>query len=125
MADILNNQDERKNLIFGDGTLKKAALKYMSTTEGKEVTIPVQFNPTEYSISRKAQFSDTTGKLQEPHPSNLQSRGSRLATLHVKLILDTTTEFPDYVVSPSLKKYMSDDTELSGICEDLSMLMKM
>lgn len=125
MLDVLKKQDKRKQLIFGDGELKKATLSYQSTKKGSKVEIPVQFNPTEYTVSRKAYFSDTTGKLQEPHPKNLQSKGSHLATLSVKLLLDTATEYPDYVVKSGLKKYIDNDKELTDICKDLSMLMKM
>ena len=74
MAEILTEQGKRKQLIFGDGELKKATLTYMSTQKGSKVVVPVQFNPKEYSISRKASYTDTTGKLQEPHPRNLQSK---------------------------------------------------
>lgn len=125
MSGILKEQDRRKQLIFGDGELKKATLSYQSTEEGKTITIPVQFNPSEYAISRKAKYKDTTGKLQEPHPQNLQSQGSSLANLRVKLLLDTATEYPDYVVKSGLKKYIDSDKELSVICKDLSMLTKM
>jgi len=125
MSDILEKSGKRKDLIFGDGELKKATLTYMSTQKGSKVVLPVQFNPSEYSISRKADYTDTTGKLQEPHPRNLQSRGSKLARLKVKLLLDTATEYPGYVVKSGLKKYIDGEKELSTICEELSMLMKM
>lgn len=123
--DILNEPGKRKQLIFGDGELKKAKLTYQSVVSGSKVCIPVQFNPSEYSISRKASFMDTTGKLQEPHPDNLQSKGSQLAVLKIKLLLDTATEYPGHVVKAGLKKYIDDEKELSKICQDLSMLMKM
>ena len=125
MAEVIKEQDKRKQLIFGDGEVKKATLSYQSTEKGSQVVIPVQFNPSEYSISRKAEYHNTTGKLQEPHPKNLQSKGSFLASLRVKLTLDTATEYPDYVVKSGLKKYIDSDKELSDICKDLSMLTKM
>mgnify|MGYP003302545333 CR=1 FL=1 len=125
MADILTEQGKRKQLIFGDGELKKATLTYMSSQKNAKVVLPVQFNPTDYSISRKASYNDTTGKLQEPHPRNLQSKGSRLADLKIRILLDTTTEYPGYVVKSGLQKYINNDKELSGICEDISMLTKM
>lgn len=125
MADILTEQGKRKQLIFGDGELKKATLTYKSTKKGSQVVLPVQFNPTEYTISRKSSFTDTTGKLQEPHPLNLQSRGSSLATLRIKLLLDTATELPGYVIKSGLQKYINDDKELYSVCEDISMLTKM
>lgn len=125
MADLLKEQDDRKKLIFGDGMLKKATLEYMSTKSGSMVAVPVQFNPSEYSISRKVSYKKQAGLMQEPHPDDLQSRGSELANLKVKLTLDTATEFPDYVVKPGLKKYIDSSTELADICMDLSLLMKM
>lgn len=125
MLDLIKKQDKRKQMIFGDGEVKKATLTYQSTDKGSKVVLPVQFNPSEYSISRRAEYTDTTGKLQEPHPENLQSKGSRLAHLRVKLTLDTATEYPDYVVKSGLKKYIDSDKELSKICKDLSMLTKM
>ncbi len=125
MLDVVKKQDKRKQLIFGDGELKKATLSYESTEKGKKVKIPVQFNPSEYSISRRARYGDTTGQQQEPHPKNLQTKGSSLANLKVKLLLDTATEYPDYVVKSELKKYIDSDKELSKICKDISMLTKM
>ena len=124
MLDVVKKQDKRKQLIFGDGELKKAKLIYYSTEKGSKVKIPVQFNPSEYSISRRARYSEKHGKMQEPHPKDLQSRGSNLASLRVKLLLDTATEYPDYVVKSELKKYIDSDKELSKICKDLSMLTK-
>ena len=88
MADLLKEQDDRKKLIFGDGMLKKATLEYMSTKSGSMVAVPVQFNPSEYSISRKVSYKKQSGLMQEPHPDDLQSRGSELANLKVKLTLD-------------------------------------
>lgn len=124
MLDVLKKQDKRKQLIFGDGELKKAKLTYYSTEKGMQVRVPVQFNPSEYSISRRAHYSEKHGKMQEPHPKDLQSRGSNLAMLRVKLILDTATEYPSYVIQPELLSYVDNDKELSKICKELSMLTK-
>lgn len=124
MLDVVKKPNKRKQLIFGDGELKKAKLVYYSTEKGRQVKLPVQFNPSEYSISRGARYSEKHGKMQEPHPDDLQSRGSSLASLRVRLILDTATEYPDYVVKSELKKYIDTDKELSKICKDLSMLTK-
>ena len=125
MFDIVEKQDKRKQLIYGDGELKKATLSYQSTEKGSKVEIPVQFNPSEYSISRSVQYGSTRGKLQEPNTKNVQSKGSHLANLSVKLLLDTATEYPDYVVKSGLKKYIDSDKELSKICKELSLLTKM
>jgi hypothetical protein len=55
----------------------------------------------------------------------MQSLGTSLAVLHLRLFLDTATEFPDYVVKAELKKYISGDNELADICQDLAMLTRM
>ena len=48
----MSSIDTRQKLIYGDGALQKASLTYKNAQTGREVTLPVQFNPTEYSISR-------------------------------------------------------------------------
>lgn len=121
---ILGNQEKRKQLIFGDGELKKASLKYNSTKYGKQVTIPVQFNPTEYSISRQVKYKSGKGVGEDATPDKMQSTGSNLAQLSVKFTLDTSTELPGYAVKAELKKYIDTDNELADICQDLSMLAK-
>lgn len=124
LQNILEGQDKRRQLIFGDGELKKASLKYNSTKYNKQVLIPVQFNPTEYSISRHVKYKKGEGIGKDSSPKKMQSTGSNLAQLSVKLILDTSTELPDYVVKAELKKYIDSDNELADICQDLSMLTK-
>ena len=46
----MSSIDTRQKLIYGDGALQKASLTYKNAQTGREVTLPVQFNPTEYSI---------------------------------------------------------------------------
>lgn len=124
MEKLLNTEESRKALIFGDGELKKATLTYMQTETKKKVTIPVQFNPTNYSISRSVDWKEKKGLSEDSKPDNVQTAGSNLATLQVKLILDTTTEFPDYVIKPKLKEYLNDSKELTKICREIALLSK-
>ena len=124
MDKIINQEDSRKALIFGDGELKKATLTYRQTETKRKVSIPVQFNPTNYSISRSVNWKENKGLSEDSKPENVQTAGSSLATLQVKLILDTTTEFPDYVVKPKLKQYLNDSKELTKICREIALLSK-
>lgn len=124
MEKILGQEDSRKALIFGDGELKKATLTYMQTETKKEVTIPVQFNPSSYSISRSVNWKEKKGLAEDSKPDKVQTTGSNLATLQIKLTLDTTTEFPDYVVKPKLKEYLNDSKELTKICREIALLSK-
>lgn len=121
----MSSIDTRQNLIYGDGPLVKAALTYPDPKNNStKITIPVQFNPTEYSISRGAEAKDTTGKGQNNDPENLQTTSEKLATLNVSLILDTSTYMSGYVVEKGLRKYLDDDKELSTICRDIAKLTK-
>ncbi len=119
---IFKELDKRKQLIFGDGTLQKAYLKYQK--DEKEVELPVQFNPSEYSISRQVEHKDEKGIAKDAVPEDTQSTGSKLADLSVKLIFDTSTELPDYVIDPALKEKIDTDNELADICQELAMLTK-
>lgn len=67
MDKILSAEESRKALIFGDGELKKATLTYMQTETKKKVTIPVQFNPTNYSISRSVSCKEKKVFLKMQH----------------------------------------------------------
>ena len=86
----MSSIDTRQKLIYGDGALQKASLTYKNAQTGREVTLPVQFNPTEYSISRGLRFKNNAGHGEESHPENTQAADSELANLRVSLILDTS-----------------------------------
>ena len=86
------SNDERRKLIWGDGTLIKATLTYPDPLDkNKKKSIEVQFNPAEYSISRGVNSSETNGKGQNATPEQQQQEQESLATMQVKLRLDTTT----------------------------------
>ena len=121
----MSSIDTRQKLIYGDGALQKASLTYKNAQTGREVTLPVQFNPTEYSISRGLRFKNNAGHGEESHPENTQAADSELANLRVSLILDTSTYMPEYQVPKGLSKYLNDDKELTKICQDISLIMKM
>lgn len=123
MLDILKKQSKEKLLIFGDGEVKKAKLTYHSTEKSKKVKIPVQFNPSEYSISRRVGYHHEHGVTSHHKEKHLQSEGSNPACLRVKLILDTATEYPSYATKSKFTEYIKDGKELSDICRELSLLM--
>lgn len=124
MGELLKEQDKQKQLIFGDGEVKKAKLIYKSTETFKIVKVPVQFNPSEYSISRSVSYNVEHGISEESSTEKVQSKGSNLASLRVRLILDTATEYPDYVVKSQFSQHIKGDKELSDICRELSLLMR-
>ena len=107
----MSSIDTRQKLIYGDGALQKASLTYKNAQTGREVTLPVQFNPTEYSISRGLRFKNNAGHGEESHPENTQAADSELANLRVSLILDTSTYMPEYQVPKGLSKYLNDENE--------------
>ena len=106
--------ETRQQLIYGDGALQS----------GKNTTIPVQFNPTEYSIQRSLKYESHTGQGEEAHPDDQQASRSGLAMLNVSLILDTSTQMQDYQIPKGLSKYLNDSKELTSICQDISLIMK-
>lgn len=122
----MSSINERQNLIYGDGPLTRAALIFPDPLNTDEsITITVQFNPTEYTISRGSDSKDTTGNGENSNPENLQVSKGELATLSVSLILDTSTYMADYKAGEGLHKYLNDDKELSQICHDIAYLMKL
>ena len=99
---------ERRELIWGDGTLAKATLTYPDPiNKNKKKSIQVQFNPAEYSIARGVDSEETNGKGQNATPEQQQQKQENLATMTVQLILDTTSyveeddtiekNYPDYL----------------------------
>ena len=116
--------ETRQQLIYGDGALQKASLTYKNPQSGKNTTIPVQFNPTEYSIQRSLKYESHTGQGEEAHPDDQQASRSGLAMLNVSLILDTSTQMQDYQIPKGLSKYLNDSKELTSICQDISLIMK-
>ncbi|MBS6397829.1 MAG: hypothetical protein KH452_11890 [Clostridiales bacterium] len=120
----MSSISERQNLIYGDGNLARATLSFHSQEEKRMVTIPVQFNPGEYSISRGLKFKNNAGHGEESTPENTQAAESNLANLKVSLILDTSTYMAEYQRPKGLDRYLNDDEELTKICKSISMLMK-
>ena len=119
------SNDERRKLIWGDGTLIKATLTYPDPLDkNKKKSIEVQFNPAEYSISRGVNSSETNGKGQNATPEQQQQEQESLATMQVKLRLDTTTYVEEDDEVEKYPDYLKDENELAGICKDLSMLTK-
>lgn len=116
--------DTRQKKIFGDGKLTRAVLKYKSYSGGNDVTLSVQFNPTEYSITRASRHKETNGKGEEASPEKVQMKNPSLANLKVNLILDTSTYMPMYSPGTGLSKYLNDDKELTLICQELALLTK-
>lgn len=70
----MSSIDTRQKLIYGDGALQKASLTYKNAQTGREVTLPVQFNPTEYSISRGLRFKNN-GRTWGRIPSGKHTGG--------------------------------------------------
>ena len=106
--------ETRQQLIYGDGALRKASLTYKNPQSGKNTTIPVQFNPTEYSIQRSLKYESHTGQGEEAHPDDQQASRSGLAMLNVSLILDTSTQMQDYQIPKGLSKYLNDSKDLTS-----------
>ena len=122
----MSSISERQNLIYGDGPLVRATLSYPDPKESsRRLTIPVQFNPAEYSISRGTKSQDTTGRGENSDTDNLQTNTGGLATLNVSLILDTSTYMADYKAEKGLQKYLDDDSELAAICHDIALTTKL
>ena len=47
----MSSIDTRQKLIYGDGALQKASLTYKNAQTGREVTLPVQFNPRRQTVN--------------------------------------------------------------------------
>ena len=118
---------ERRELIWGDGTLAKATLTYPDPiNKNKKKSIQVQFNPAEYSIARGVDSEETNGKGQNATPEQQQQKQENLATMTVQLILDTTSYVEeDDTIEKNYPDYLQDEKELSGICRDMALITKM
>jgi hypothetical protein len=78
---------------MASATRTTAEIKVEGASNNTAQTIKVQFNPSEYSISRSAQFSQSHGIAPAPNGQNNSTEGSFLAgseesTFKVKLTLD-------------------------------------
>jgi len=117
---------DREKLIYGDGNLVKAKLKFNSIIQNKEVEVPVQFNPREYTITRQIRSSkENKSAIQGKIDSSKEEAGTDgLATMSVRLIFDSATEYPNYRVSNETKQYMDKTTELTTLIKEMSMFTK-
>ncbi|MDO4261619.1 MAG: hypothetical protein Q4C82_06035 [Eubacteriales bacterium] len=110
-------------LMRDDGPLSKAQLMYGSYDGLREnarnmKSISVQFNPSEYSVSRGLKFKNKTGHGEEADPKDLQAADSELANLRVSLVLDAATYMPE------AREYLKDKQTLADVCSELALLMK-
>lgn len=116
--------NKRYEKIFGDGKLTRAELNYKSFDGKRDITLPVQFNPTEYSISRVNNCKIKNGKGKNPDPKRIHMREAGLAKLNVKLVLDIATYLSKSEATKGLEAYLNDDKELTLICQELALATK-
>ena len=119
-----SNMSKRQALIFGDGPLKKAAIIFLDSKGKAKSTLPVQFNPENYSISRGIEYKSNNGIGQEDHPANMQPERGKLAKLSVSIYIDSSTELQEFVMPKQFEKHVTEKAELSEICKMLGKLTK-
>ena len=111
--------ETRQQLIYGDGALQKASLTYKNPQSGKNTTIPVQFNPTEYSIQRSLKYESHTGQGEEAHPDDQQASRSGLAMLNDPGYLHTDAGLSDSKRAVQIsERQQRTDLHLSGYFAD-------
>lgn len=77
----------------GNGKLAKASLLVFDGGEGTPPTsLDVQFNPSEYTITRGVNLSEKTGDGQQANPQDVQVTSGALSTLSVTLYFDAFTD---------------------------------
>lgn len=114
---------KRESLIFGDGPLDKATLIFLNSDGKKTETLPVQFNPMEYSIARTMEYKKLNGIGQEIHPLNTQPVKGELAKLTVTVFADVSV-MPKESSVPKKFKSQVDKNQLSKFCKRLGKLTK-
>lgn len=122
MAEISAKDQERNSLIFQSGPLEKAKIKVYQ--DGSEKTsIPVQFNPDTYTISRSMKHKKKKGTNENDNPQNAATVMKEMASLNVSLTLDSTTPTSLDQLSQSHRS-MVDSSELTDIIGIFSQLMQ-
>ncbi|MGN0342449.1 MAG: hypothetical protein ACI4DO_06630 [Roseburia sp.] len=121
----MNKENSKKNKnIFQDGPIEKASLIFLDSKGKSKLVLPVQFNPTEYSINRNLDYKENTGIGQESHPNHMQPGKGKLAELSVSIRVDATTTLKEFALPKKLEPYISDDGGLTKLCQMFSMLTK-
>lgn len=118
------SEDKRQALIFGDGPLDKANLVFLDSNGKETMTLPVQFNPNDYTITRALEYRSTNGIGQEIHPFHMQPIRGQLAKLKVVMYIDSSTELKEFTMPKKLEQYVTEKNELSEICTIISKLTK-
>lgn len=118
------SSEKRQALIFGDGPLDKANLVFLDSGGREKMTLPVQFNPNDYTITRELEYRSTNGIGQEVHPFHMQPIRGQLAKLSVTIFIDSSTELQEFVMPKKFEKYVNEKAELADICTMVSKLTK-
>lgn len=118
------SEEKRRALIFGDGPLDKANLVFLGANGKETMTLPVQFNPNDYTITRALEYRATNGIGQEIHPFDMQPIKGQLAKLKVTIYVDSSTELKEFSMPKKLEQYINESKELSEICTMISKLTK-
>ncbi|MFI3176691.1 MAG: hypothetical protein R3Y67_04250 [Eubacteriales bacterium] len=122
MAELTSTDKSRNSLIFQNGPLEKAKIKILEDGSEKH-TIPVQFNPNQYSISRTMTHKPTYGTNSTKEPENVTTVRDELANLSVSLVLDSATPMSLASFSDSDRTKV-ESNELTDIIGMFSALMK-
>lgn len=117
-------ENDRQELIYGDGPLDKANLVFLDSKGKDTLTLPVQFNPSSYAISRTMNYHQTNGIGQEIHPSDMQPVKGTLAKLSATIYIDSSSTPKNFVVPKRLEKYLGGKDEIAQVCTLISMMTK-
>lgn len=121
MATISDVDKTRNSLIFKSGPLEKAKIKIIEDDSEKFV-IPVQFNPSQYSISRNMKHKKNDGTNKSKQPEHATTVKDEFATLSVSLTLDSATPISLASFSDSERSKV-EDSELTEIVALFANLM--
>lgn len=97
------SSEKRQALILETGHWIRRIWIFLDSGGREKMTLPVQFNPNDYTITRELEYRSTNGIGQEVHPFHMQPIRGQLAKLSVTIFIDSSTELQEFVMPKNLK----------------------
>ena len=126
------SSDKLKAQFGANAKLEKAKIIVLGANDKPEKEVKVQFNPSEYSIARRASFAEMGGFGRDVRKGGHQAVRGHLAQLSVTLYFDSVTDLDKEAfssvrglagsISPSLSGKSRDDVR--DVCKEITDLIK-
>lgn len=114
-----------KNTVFGDGPVAKAYLLYLTndSKEKEKDRVPVQFNPTQLTMSYGVEYSDAEGVGKNKTSEDKRAKKQKDTSLTVELYLDSASVIKNMSKGQRIDKFVNDKSGVWNMLSKLSELV--